>query len=44
LRPVWTANDFPQTSQLKGFSPVWVRRWSLSLAGRVNCFGQTSHL
>ena len=26
LRPVWTANDFPQTSQLKGFSPVWVRR------------------
>ena len=44
LSPVCTENDLPQTSHMKGFSPVCVLMWSLSLAGRVNCLVHKSHL
>lgn len=37
-------NPFPQTSQVKGFSPVWRHMWRLRSVLWLNCFGQTSHL
>ena len=37
-------NSFPQTSQLKGFSPVWHRRCRARIAGETQIFRQMSHL
>ena len=37
-------NSFPQTSQLKGFSPVWHRRCRARIAGETQIFLQMSHL
>jgi len=37
-------NPFPQTSQVKGFSPVCRHMWRLKSVLWLNCFGQTSHL
>lgn len=35
---------FPQTSQVKGFSPVCRHMWRLKSVLWLNCLGQTSHL
>ena len=34
---------FPQTSHVKGFSPVCRHMWRLKSVLWLNCFGQTSH-